>query len=63
MSNWTYLNFACADEPDGSVRIVKYGGSDSIVFIPTFIENRPVKIIGHHAFVDNKIIEEVILPL
>ena len=63
MSNWVYQNFACSDEPDGSIRIVKYGGSDPIVFIPTLIENRPVKIIGQYAFVNNEDIEEVILPL
>ena len=47
---------------DNTVRIDKYAGSDSIVFIPESISGSPVTQIGSSAFAGNSSITDVVLP-
>ncbi len=47
---------------DEEISIVKYIGTDSLVVIPEFIDNKPVTGIANGAFADNEDIVEVCFP-
>ena len=39
---------------DGTVEVIAYEGSDTTIFIPAYMENRAVTVIGPEAFKGNK---------
>ena len=47
---------------DGTVKITAYQGSETTLFIPAYIEDKPVSVIGEQAFKDNKTAERIYLP-
>ena len=47
---------------DGTVKITEYQGSETTLFIPAYIEDKPVRVIGEQAFKDNKAAERIYLP-
>ncbi|MDE5596528.1 MAG: leucine-rich repeat domain-containing protein [Lachnospiraceae bacterium] len=47
---------------DGTVKIIAYQGSETTLFIPAYIEDKPVKVVGEQAFKDNKTVERIYLP-
>ena len=48
--------------PDGTVKILKYTGSEAVVFVPDRIDDKPVTVIGQAAFADNTVITTAELP-
>lgn len=53
--------FTVTEATDGMV-ITQYNGTDSIVSIPSYINDKPVIHIGESAFKDNKTITNITLP-
>ena len=47
---------------DGSAKILKYTGNESVVFLPEKLEGKKVSAIGESAFKDNGQINQVIFP-
>ncbi len=47
---------------DGTVEVIAYEGSDTTIFIPAYMENRAVTVIGPEAFKGNKKAERIYLP-
>ncbi|MDE6747570.1 MAG: leucine-rich repeat domain-containing protein [Lachnospiraceae bacterium] len=47
---------------DDTVEITAYQGSETTLFIPTYIEDKPVRVIGVQAFKNNKTVERIYLP-
>ena len=48
--------------PDDTVEITAYQGSETTLFIPSYIEDKPVGVIGAQAFKNNKTAERIYLP-
>ncbi|MDE7282060.1 MAG: leucine-rich repeat domain-containing protein [Lachnospiraceae bacterium] len=47
---------------DDTVEITAYQGSETTLFIPAYIEDKPVGVIGAQAFKNNKTAERIYLP-
>lgn len=47
---------------DSTVEIVAYEGSETTIFIPAYMEDRDVTVIGPEAFKGNKTVERIYLP-
>ncbi len=47
---------------DGTVEIIAYEGSETVIFIPAYMENRDVTVIGPEAFKGNERAEQIYLP-
>ncbi|MBD5494201.1 MAG: leucine-rich repeat domain-containing protein [Lachnospiraceae bacterium] len=47
---------------DDTVEITAYQGCETTLFIPTYIEDKPVGVIGEQAFKNNKTVERIYLP-
>lgn len=45
-----------------TVEITAYQGSETTLFIPAYIEDKPVRVIGEQTFKDNKTAERIYLP-
>ena len=54
-------DFLWVEEEDG-VRIIEYNGSEEAVVIPEFIQGKPVRVIGFHAFWCNYDVRSMVLP-
>ncbi len=45
-----------------TVKITAYQGNETKLFIPAYIEDKSVRVIGEQAFKDNKTVERIYLP-
>lgn len=47
---------------DSTVEIIAYEGSETVIFIPAYMEDRDVTVIGPEAFKGNETAEQIYLP-
>lgn len=57
-----YNNFSYTDISSTEISLIKYGGKDEIVKIPSEIDGKRVVSIGEECFKNNSFIREVIIP-